>query len=63
LECGLVRQAEFVDGLKGLAEITKHLLYEVLGLVLPGGLFALGITVVIDPAWAKAMLGFAAERP
>ena len=45
-----------VDGLKGFAEIAKHILYEVLGLLVPGGTFALAVAWAIEPGWASVLL-------
>jgi hypothetical protein len=52
-----------VDGLKGIAEVIEHILYEVLGLLLPGACFVLAVAYVWGgTTWADA-LRFACEQP
>lgn len=42
--------------MKGIAEVVEHLLYEALGLLVPGALFALAATVAVVPdAWPHMM--------
>jgi len=52
-----------MNGLKGFAAMAEHILYETLGLVIPGGMFALGIGGALgDEAWTQ-MLAFGRDHP
>jgi hypothetical protein len=52
-----------VDALKGIAEVVEHILYELLGLLIPGACFALSVAFVWGaPEWTRA-LRFADEQP
>src|SRR4051812_5361514 len=48
-----------MDGLKGLAEVAKHILYETFGLLIPGAIAALAIAGVVEIDWLNALLTFA----
>jgi hypothetical protein len=52
-----------VEGLKGIAEIVEYVLYEVVGLIIPGTCFALGVSYAWDPAAAADLLRIASDWP
>lgn len=51
-----------MDGLKGFAEVAKHILYETFGLLLPGGLALLAVAGAVDPGLARAAIAFGREN-
>ncbi|MDB4873808.1 MAG: hypothetical protein JWM41_254 [Gemmatimonadetes bacterium] len=52
-----------MDGLKGFAEVAKHILYETFGLLIPGGLGALTVVAAVAPSWLALLLAFARANP
>lgn len=52
-----------MDGVKGFAEVAKHILYETFGLLIPGGLSALAVAAAVDSSWLALLLAFARENP
>jgi hypothetical protein len=52
-----------MDGLKGFADIAKHLLYETFGLLIPGGVLAFGAAWVLGPKNWSAWLAFISDHP
>lgn len=50
-----------MEGLKGIAEVVEYILYEVVGLIIPGTCFALGVSYAWDPAAAADLLRIGEE--
>lgn len=52
-----------VDNLKGIAEVIEHILYELLGLFVPGSVFVLTIARILgQPGWDQ-LLQFITDHP
>jgi hypothetical protein len=52
-----------MDGLKGFAEVAKHILYETFGLLIPGGILALVVALMSGPDTFAAALRFGDAHP
>jgi hypothetical protein len=52
-----------MNGLKGIAEVAEHLLYEALGLLVPGAAFGLGVAAAAGGGSWDLLLDFVAEHP
>jgi hypothetical protein len=52
-----------MDSLKGIADVIEHILFELLGLLIPGTVFALTIAGLLGQPWPDLLLQFTAERP
>lgn len=52
-----------MDGLKGFAEVAEHILYEVLGLLIPGGAFALAVSAALGGEAWTTLLVFGRQHP
>lgn len=51
-----------MDSLKGIAEVIDHILYEVLGLLVPGAATLLGISRLLGPDSWQAVVAFGEDR-
>lgn len=47
-----------MDGLKGIADVVEHILYEILGLLVPGGALVFAVAAVLGGAWWNMLLQF-----
>lgn len=52
-----------MDPLKSIAEIWEHILYEVLGLIVPGAALVLVIARIVGDPWWSVLLMFVNEHP
>jgi len=52
-----------MDGLKGIAEVLEHILYEFLGLIVPGAALVLVIAGIVGDPWWTMLLTFVDKHP
>ena len=52
-----------MEGIKGIAEVLEHVLYEVLGLLVPGGVFAFAIAAALGEPWFSQLLSLVEQHP
>lgn len=51
-----------MDGLKGIADVVEHILYEILGLLVPGGALVFAIASILGGIWWNMLLQFISDH-
>lgn len=52
-----------MDGLRGIIHVAEYVLYETLGLLMPGAAFTLALAAAVGGGWWDVLIEFADEHP